>query len=388
MLTRRRDKGHWTNRPVLAILAVLGLLLTACGGDTTGADPGSDTTDEGAGEAQEEGGTAGDTAGDLEDLEVSMAGLGNLIHAPVYVALEGGFFEEEGFDASLVGAGGGSNSAAVVVSGEAPVGAMVIDHTLRLADQGQAMPVAVPLTLRFAQQFVVARDIVEERGIDLDASIEEKFSKLEGISVGITSPGSSTDNATRYLFDRAGLDPDSAVDIVPLGSTSQAATAFAQGDIDAFSASPPFGQAQSGDNGRGVIVANFLAGEVEELSNVIYTTVVVNKQWAEENHDKAVAFTRAILKALRLMEEDPERAQDLIYEPWYAENVERDVFETGWEAVAPAYVTPETATLDESIFQQTVQFFLEDVQGKEYSWSYEDVAVPQVLEEALASLDG
>lgn len=368
----------------VALGAVLAMVMAACGGGSSEPDTQATGTATGTGETTDESADAGQ----LEPLQISMAGLGNLIHAPVYVALEGGFFEEEGFDVSLVGAGGGSNAAAVVVSGEAPVGAMVIDHTLRLADQGQAMPVAVPLTLRFAQQFVVARDIVEERGVDVDAPIEEKFAKLDGISVGITSPGSSTDNATRYLFEQAGLDPDAAVEIVPLGSTSQAATAFAQGDVDAFSASPPYAQAQTGENGRGVIVADFLAGEVEALSNVIYTTVVMNKQWAEENHDDAVAITRAILKALRLMDEEPKEAQDLIYDEWYAENVERDVFETGWDAVAPAYVTPETATLDEDIFQQTVQYFLEDVQGKEYTWSYEDVAVPAVLDDARASLDG
>lgn len=83
-------------------------------------------------------------------------------YAPMYVAIELGYFEEEGIDLKLVNGGGADNTMTALISGEADIGFMGSEQSVYVTNEGIEDTVVnfAQLTQR-AGNFLVVRDGVE-----------------------------------------------------------------------------------------------------------------------------------------------------------------------------------------------------------------------------------
>ena len=81
-----------------------------------------------------------------------------IFYAPQYVAIEEGYFAEEGLDLTLVTGFGADKTMTVVISGEADIGFMGAEASVYACQEGAADPVVnfAQLTQR-AGNFLVAR---------------------------------------------------------------------------------------------------------------------------------------------------------------------------------------------------------------------------------------
>lgn len=83
----------------------------------------------------------------------------SIFYAPMYVAIEEGYFEEEGIDLELVTGFGADKTMTAVISGEADIGFMGPETTVYTANEG-----ASDMVVNFAQltqragNFLVARE--------------------------------------------------------------------------------------------------------------------------------------------------------------------------------------------------------------------------------------
>ena len=82
----------------------------------------------------------------------------SIFYAPQYVAIEEGYFAEEGLDLTLVTGFGADKTMTVVISGEADIGFMGAEASVYACQEGAADPVVnfAQLTQR-AGNFLVAR---------------------------------------------------------------------------------------------------------------------------------------------------------------------------------------------------------------------------------------
>lgn len=102
-------------------------------------------------------------------------------YAPMYVAIELGYFEEEGIDLTLVNGGGADNTMTALISGEADIGFMGSEQSIYVTNEGLEDTVVnfAQLTQR-AGNFLVVRN-----GVDYDLKEDGSFdlNSLKGKTV-------------------------------------------------------------------------------------------------------------------------------------------------------------------------------------------------------------
>jgi NitT/TauT family transport system substrate-binding protein len=280
-------------RATMCGIAVAAALLAGCGDD-------------------EGGGGGGGGAGGGETTKIQIASAPNVFLAPLYVAEDEGLFEAEGVDAEIVEIEAGTDSVAALVSGNAQIADVGFDDLIELAEEGEkGLIMSHNILNRVTLTLVMNPDKAKELGVTRESPLEERYAALEGLRLGITSPGAPTDKYMRYYLREAGLSPEEDAEIIPLGGGPGLLAALESGQIDAFHLSPPTPYVAEKE-GFGTVLIDGPAGDVTEFSDFLYTAYATNKQWAEENPEAAEGFSRALEKAMTKIEQDPDAAAEQI----------------------------------------------------------------------------
>lgn len=148
----------------------------------------------------------------------------SIFYAPMYVAIEEGYFRNEGIDLELVNGFGADKTMTAVLSGEADIGFMGSEASIYTYNEG-----ANDYVVNFAQltqragNFLVAREEMD------DFSWED----LKGHLVLGGRKGGMPEMVFEYILRQNGLDPQKDLTIdqsIDFGSTA-AAFAGGQGDF-------------------------------------------------------------------------------------------------------------------------------------------------------------
>jgi NitT/TauT family transport system substrate-binding protein len=292
---------------------------------------------------------AGDSGAQTITITQSTTGF---LYTPIYVAQANGFFEEENLNVESVVVEGGANVVASVSSGDAKVGATATSSIIEAVNQGRPVKSFAAIMNQYASNVVLKESIAEQKGITEASSVEEKVQALEGLRIGITSPGSGTDTLIRYLLEeKAGLDPDRDATLVPLGGGSEMLAAFDQEAIDAFSLSSPTSD-QAVVEGDGIMLLNLSEGEVPELDGISYISLVATNEAFEEDQETIRRVYRAIEKAQEFIEEDREGSKQIMREE--LGDVSEPVFDSAFDRNYPAY--PSSPVITEESYEKNFDF--------------------------------
>jgi ABC-type nitrate/sulfonate/bicarbonate transport system substrate-binding protein len=277
-------------RTTICAVAMAAALLAGCGGG-----------DDGGG-----GGGGGDVT------KIQVASAPNVFLSALYVAEDEGYFEEEGVDAEIVEIEAGTDSVAALVSGNAQIADVGFDDLIELSEEGEkGLIMSHNILNRVTLTLVMDKKKAAQLGVTRRTPLKERYAALKGLRLGITSPGAPTDKYTRYYLRQAGLSPEKDAEIIPLGGGSSLLAALESGQIDAFQISPPTPYIAEKD-GFGTVLIDGPAGDIEEFSDFLYTAFAANKQWADQNPKAAEGFSRALNKAMKKIEEDPDAASEQI----------------------------------------------------------------------------
>lgn len=183
-----------------------------------------------SGESEDSGKTAQDGSGSAvqkEANELTKVTLNEVAHsifyAPMYVAIEEGYFEEEGIELDLVCGFGADKTMTAVISGEADIGFMGSEASIYTYNEG-----ATDYVVNFAQltqragNFLVAREKMD------DFSWED----LKGHLILGGRKGGMPEMVFEYILKENGIDPEDDLEInqsIDFGST---AAAFSEGQGD------------------------------------------------------------------------------------------------------------------------------------------------------------
>jgi ABC-type nitrate/sulfonate/bicarbonate transport system substrate-binding protein len=271
------------------------------------------------GEEQE---SAGGGGGGEELTKIQVASAPNVFLSGLYVAEDEGYFEEEGVDVEIVEIEAGTDSVAALVSGNAQIADVGFDDLIELAEEGERGLIMTHKILnRVTLTLVMDKDKAEELGVSRETPLKERYAALNGLRLGVTSPGAPTDKYTRYYLRQAGLNPEKDAEIIPLGGGSSLLAALESGQIDAFQISPPTPYIAE-NQGFGTVLIDGPAGDVKEFSDFLYTAFAANKEWAQENPEAAKGFGRALEKAMAKIEEDPDAASQQILDHLGTDDIE------------------------------------------------------------------
>jgi len=166
--------------------------------------------------------------GNLEtrDVHIAVGGKAAFYYLPLTVAEQLGYFTDEGLNVKISDFKGGSAALRAVVGGSADVVSGAYEHTINLQSKKQYFQ-AFALQGRLPQ---IVLGVATSKMANFHS-----MKDLKGMKIGVTAPGSSTNNLVKQLLAKAGLDPDRSVSIVGVGTGATAVAAIKSGEIDALS---------------------------------------------------------------------------------------------------------------------------------------------------------
>ncbi|MBQ2803488.1 MAG: ABC transporter substrate-binding protein [Lachnospiraceae bacterium] len=205
-------------------------------------------------------------------------------YAPMYVAIEEGYFAQEGIDVTLVTGFGADKTMTAVLTGEADIGFMGSESTIcTYAGGTEDYVVSFAQLTQRAGNFLVSREPIDNFSWDM----------LRGKNVLGGRAGGMPEMVFEYILEKNNIDPVTEVSIdqsIDFGSTA-AAFSGGQGDFTVeFEPHATMLEAK----GDGYVVASL----GEDSGYVPYTSFAAKKSYLEENKEEVQAFTNALQKGM------------------------------------------------------------------------------------------
>lgn len=212
----------------------------------------------------------------------------SVFYAPQYVAINLGYFEEEGIEVELINAGGADKVMAALLSGDVQIGFSGPEATIYVYNNGQEnyMVNFCQLTKRDGS-FIVAREKIN----NFDLSMLKGKSILGGRIGGVPLMNLEyvlKEEGLSVGRDVAGFDVMVRTDI----QFNAMAGAFIQGEGDFTTLFEPTALSLEKE-GKGYVVTSVGKYSPE----VPFTSYYVTKEYLNENKDLLQRFTNAIYKA-------------------------------------------------------------------------------------------
>ncbi|HLN87277.1 MAG TPA: ABC transporter substrate-binding protein [Candidatus Limnocylindrales bacterium] len=232
---------------------------------------------------------------DGKKVRVSIPGA-NVTYLPFYAAKDKGYYREEGIDVEFILMPANLASTAVLTGDIDYNGA--VTGVVAAAVKGQPIK-AVIFTMRSPVQGLMAKPEIKD------------LQQLKGRKIGVSSPGSTTDLATRHILRKQGLEFGRDYSLVFVATEPGRLAALETGVIDAAMLSVPENilARQKGFNEL-ALSADFL----DFPQNGFGTA---NKK-IKENPDEVLRMVRATLRGLMFVSEskNKEPCLDMIMKNW------------------------------------------------------------------------
>ena len=208
----------------------------------------------------------------------------SIFYAPMYVAIEEGYFTEEGIDLTLVTGFGADKTMTALLTGEADIGFMGSESTIYTYKEG-----ASDYAVNFAQltqragNFLVSREPIDDFSWDM----------LKGKEVLGGRAGGMPEMVFEFILKKNGIDPMADLSIdqsIDFGST---AAAFSGGQAEFTVEFEPHATSLEA-KGDGYVVASL----GEDSGYVPYTAFSAKKSYIAENPEVIQSFTNALQKGM------------------------------------------------------------------------------------------
>lgn len=237
----------------------------------------------------------------------------SIFYAPQYVAIEEGYFEEEGLEIVLTNGLGADKTMTAVLSGDADIGFMGSEASIYVYSQG-----AEDYAVNFAQ-------LTQRAGNFLVSRQEEKefrWKDLEGKTVIGGRAGGMPQMVFEYILKKNGMNPQEDLKIIQNIDFGLTAEAFASGEGDYTIEFEPSAQALEKDK-KGVVVASLGV----ESGMVPYTGYAAKKSYLEENSETIQKFVNAIHKGMEYVNAHTPEEIAKVIKPQFPETDMDDVIQ-------------------------------------------------------------
>ena len=216
-----------------------------------------------------------------------------VFYAPMYVAIEKGYFEEVGIDINLVLTSGADKVTAAVLSGDADIGFSGSEATIYVYNGGEKdyLKTFAQLTQKDGS-FIVSREKIDDF----------KLSDLKGKTVIGGRAGGMPEMTFEYALKQNGIDPRIDLDIDTSVAFPAMGGAFISGQGDFVTLFEPTAS-QVEKQGYGYVVES-----VGKLGgNVPYTSFSARKSYLNGHKDLIKSFDKAIQKGLAYVHNNSDR---------------------------------------------------------------------------------
>ncbi|MDW7650585.1 MAG: ABC transporter substrate-binding protein [Bacillota bacterium] len=223
----------------------------------------------------------------------------SVFYAPMYAAINLGYFEDEGIDLELTNGQGADKVMTALLSGQADIGFMGPEATIYVYNQGQE-----DYAVNFAQltkrdgSFLMARE----------PDPEFTWDNVRGKEIIGGRTGGMPLMTLEYVLKNNGVEPGVDVDVITNIQFALMAGAFTGGEGDYVTLFEPVATNLELE-GAGYVVASV----GEDSGEIPYTVFSARKSFLEENSEIVQKFTNAIYRGqIWVAENSPEDIANVI----------------------------------------------------------------------------
>lgn len=291
----------------------------------------------------------------------------SIFYAPQYVAIEEGYFAEEGLDLTLVTGFGADKVLTALISGEADIGFMGAEASIYAYQEGATDPAVnfAQLTQR-AGNFLVAREEMQDF----------KWEDLKGKKVLGGRKGGMPEMVFEYILKQHDIDPTTDLTInqsIDFGST---AAAFSEGLGDYTIEFEPSATILESEN-KGYVVASL----GKDSGYVPYTAYSAKQSYINQYPDTIQGFTNALQKGMDYVQSHSPFEIAKVIEPQFPETDLNTI-----TTIVTRYYDQDTWK-DNLVFEKSsfdlLQDILETAGELEKRTPYEDLVTTEFAKKAI-----
>jgi len=245
-----------------------------------------------------------------KDVSLGVGGKSLLYYLPLTIAENKGYFKDEGLNVTINDFKGGSQSLQALQGGSVDAVTGAYEHTIRMQVKGRPVIALVEMG-RFPGIVLAVRSTLKDK--------VKKAGDLKGMKIGVTAPGSSTNNFVNYLLAKDGVKADE-VSIIGIGGGATAVAAIKKGEIDAMSNLEPVISTLTRDGSIYVLADS----RTEEGSKAIFggnssaAVLYATPDFIEKNPETTQRLVNALYKALQwIAKASPDEIAGSVPEEYY-----------------------------------------------------------------------
>lgn len=211
----------------------------------------------------------------------------SVFYAPQYVAIENGYFADEGLNVELINGGGADKVMTSVLTGEADIGFAGPEAAIYVHNQGKEnAPVVFAQMTKRDGSFLVGRE-------DTDFS----WDMLRGKTIIGGRAGGVPEMTLEYVMRQNGIVPGEDANVDTTVQFNMMAGAFTGGNGDFVTLFEPTAT-EIEAQGQGYVLTSIGA----ESGEIPYTAYFAGASFLEKNSETVQHFTNAIAKALTFVQ--------------------------------------------------------------------------------------
>ncbi len=214
----------------------------------------------------------------------------SIFYAPLYVAINEGYFEDEGLKIELTNGGGADKVMSALTSGSADIGLMGTEASIYVIQQGKKdKPVVFAQLTRCDGSFIIGREDKANFTLEDMENSEVLAGRKGGMPYMIFS----------YILKQHGLIDGKNITLRTDVQFDSMTAAFVGNVGDYVTAFEP-SATQIETNGQGYV----LGSVGEHLGDVPYTVFTANQSYIKKHTDKIEKFIKAIIRGYNFVMEN------------------------------------------------------------------------------------
>lgn len=235
----------------------------------------------------------------------------SIFYAPQYVAIEKGYFKDEGIDLTLTTGFGADKVMTALISGDADIGFMGSESSIYIYAEGSE-----DYAVNFAQLTQRAGNFLVSRQDEPNF----KWTDLKGKTVIGGRAGGMPEMVFEYILKKNGLDPTKDLTIIQNIDFGATAAAFSGGQGDYSVEFEPSATALELEN-AGRVVASLGV----DSGYVPYTAYCVKQSYLKDNQEVIQGFTNALQKGMDFVNSHTAEEIAKVIAPQFKETDEKTI---------------------------------------------------------------
>ncbi|HYA30654.1 MAG TPA: ABC transporter substrate-binding protein [Acidobacteriota bacterium] len=215
---------------------------------------------------------------------------------PVFIAQNKNFFADERLEVEVNSTNGGGPDIRALIAGDVDFSFTTGDNVILAHQEGKKLTMVMSGLNRLFINWAIHKDAAKAKGITESTPLTEKIKALKGMTIGITNAGALTAHLASFVVRKAGLNPQSDVNIVPIGSGPTWLAALENRKVDVALTAPPTPDTAI-SRGYAILFINNAKGEDASISEFLMENLIVRPETVAKDQDSVRRVVRALTRA-------------------------------------------------------------------------------------------